>query len=160
MNGVVEIFRRSGDVNDYGFDVMTGGLTQPDGRGGKTYPDMCLLYRGQARGANNKDWRARVRTTQGESGTVHAFRVQVPQRECPPIHAHDVIRFVSVPPDMELLHHVFHVRNSMTSSNAWVRNLLCDLDAAHPQVLPPPYEGKPLDISEIPEPVTDCVGCG
>jgi hypothetical protein len=30
------------------------------------------------------------------------------------------------------------------SSDAWLRNLLCDVDAAHPQTLPPPYTMEPI----------------
>ncbi|MER6605787.1 DUF6093 family protein [Streptomyces sp. NPDC000927] len=160
MNIVVEVFRRSGDVNDYGFDLLTGGLTEPDGAGRKAYAKMCLLYRGQARGVENKDWRARVRTGQGDSGTNHAVRFQIPIRLCPPVHAHDVIRVVSSPPNSEMMHFIFHVRTAMPSGNSWIRNLLCDVDVAHPQLLPPPHEGEPLDISQVPEPVMDCVGCG
>lgn len=160
MNAVIEIFRRSGDVNDYGWDEETGGLTEPDGEDGLNFPLMCLLYRGQARAANNKDWRARVRTSHGDSGTVHAVRFQVPQRLCPPIHAHDVVRVVSSSPDQELTHYIFHVRNMMVSSNAWVRNLLCDVDVAHAQLLPPPYEGEPVQPEEAPEPLMAGCGCG
>lgn len=160
MNAVCEIFRRSGDVNDYGWDPGTGGLTEPDGSGGVVYPPMSLLYRGQVRAVNNKDWRARVRTTRGDSGTIHAVRFQVPQRKCPPIHAHDVLRVVHCAPDQELTHYIFHVRNMMMSSNMWVRNLLCDVDVAHPQLLPPPYEGEPVAAEDIPEPLASGCGCG
>lgn len=156
MNAVCEIFRRPVDADTYGYDMLTGGLID-DSTG--QYPQMTLLYRGQVRAANNKDWRARVRTSRGDSGTLHAMRFQVPQRECPPIHAHDVLRVVSAPPDMELTHYIFHVRNPLMSSNMWVRNLLCDVDVAHPQLLPPPYQGEPVALSMIPDPVTNC-GCG
>jgi len=156
MNAVCEVFRRSGDASDYGFDPGTGGLMDTSTG---TYPQMILLYRGQVRAATNKDWRARVRTSRGDSGTQHAVRFQVPIRLCPPIHAHDVLRVVSSPPDEELTHYIFHVRNVMMSSNAWIRNLLCDVDVAHPQILPPPYVGVPVDPSVAPEPVRDC-GCG
>lgn len=160
MNSVCEIFRRSGDVNDYGWDPATGGLTEPDGEDGLNYPLMCLLYRGQTRAANNKDWRARVRTTHGDSGTVHAVRFQVPQRTCPPIHAHDILRVVYSAPDQELTHYIFHVRNMMMSSNMWARDLLCDVDVAHANLLPPPYAGKPVGEEDIPEPLAGGCGCG
>lgn len=156
MNSVCEIFRRTGDADAYGFDITTGGLMDTSTN---SYPQMVLLYRGQVRAATNKDWRARVRTIRGDSGTVHAVRFQVPIRECPPIHAHDVLRVVFSAPDQELTHFIFHVRNLMMSSNAWIRNLLCDVDVAHPQLLPPPYQGTPVAPSMIPAPVTDC-GCG
>lgn len=156
MNAVCEIFRRTGDPEDYGFDMATGGLM--DTSTGE-YPQMVLLYRGQARGVTNKDWRARVRAARGTTGTLHAVRFQVPQRLCPPVHAHDILRVVSAPPDMEMTHFVFHVRNPMMSTNMWVRNLLCDLDVAHPHMLPPPYQGEPVEPSMIPQPASGC-GCG
>ena len=143
MNATLEIFRRPAQGNDYGYDPATGGLTIPDGNGGEKFPKPILLYRGQGRVVNNKDWRARVRTQRGDMGTDHAIRVQVPIRTCPPVHANDVIRVVHSPADPELGHYIFHVRNPLMSSNAWLRNLLCDVDAAHPQLLPPPFEGDP-----------------
>lgn len=161
MNSVCEIFRRSGDVNDYGWDPGTGGLSQQlDPGDPDSWPRMTLLYRGQVRAASNKDWRSRVRTTSGDSGTVHAVRFQVPQRLCPPIHAHDVLRVVFSSPDQELTHYIFHVRNMMMSSNMWIRNLLCDVDVAHAQLLPPPYTGEPVAPEEIPEPAGAGCGCG
>lgn len=143
MNATVEIFRRPAQGGDYGYDVATGGLTIPDGAGGEKFPELILLYRGDGRVVNNKDWRARVRTQRGDMGTVHAIRVQVPIALCPPVHANDIIRVVDSPPDQELTHYIFHVRNPLMSSNAWLRNCLCDVDAAHPQTLPPPFEGVP-----------------
>jgi hypothetical protein len=143
MNAIVKILRRPGSGNDYGFDPASGMLTIPDGSGGTTFPELIPLYEGQARVANNKDWRARVRTSRGDMGTVHAVRIQVPIRGCPPIHAGDIVHVTSAPPDMELTNYIFHVRNPLMSSNAWIRNLLCDVDAAHPQTLPPPYSSGP-----------------
>lgn len=160
MNAVCEIFRRTGDVNSYGWDPGTGGLTSPGEGGATEFPDVALLYRGQTRAANNKDWRARVRTSHGDSGTVHAVRFQVPERTCPPIHAHDIVRVVDSSPDQELTHYIFHVRNMMMSSNAWLRNLLCDVDVAHAQLLPPPYTGEPVQEEDIPQPFMECTGCG
>lgn len=159
MNAVCEIFRRSGEVNDYGWDPGTGGLAAVDAEGNPSWPFMTLLYRGQTRAATNKDWRARVRTSRGDSGTVHAVRFQVPIRQCPPIHAHDVVRVVFSAPDLELTHYIFHVRNMMMSSNGWVRNLLCDVDVAHPQLLPPPWQGEPVTGESIPQPLA-AEGCG
>lgn len=146
MNATVEIFRRPGQGGDYGFDPSTGGLTIPDGQGGEEFPKLILLYRGPARIANNKDWRARVRTQRGDMGTDHALRVQVPIATCPPVHANDLIRAVESPPDPELCNYVLHVRNPLMSSNAWLRNCLCDVDAAHPQQLPPPYVMQPITM--------------
>jgi hypothetical protein len=130
MNAAVEIFRRPSRGNEYGFDPVTGGLTIPDGQGGEKYPELVLLYRGRARLANNKDWRARVRTQRGDMGTDHAIRVQTPIRECPPIHANDLVRPFTPDPDdpdlghlvmgdPELGHYLLHVRNPLMSSNAW-----------------------------------------
>jgi hypothetical protein len=155
MNAAVEIFRRPSRGNEYGFDPVTGGLTIPDGQGGEKYPELVLLYRGRARLANNKDWRARVRTQRGDMGTDHAIRVQTPIRECPPIHANDLVRPFTPDPDdpdlghlvmgdPELGHYLLHVRNPLMSSNAWLRNLLCDVDAGHPQTLPEPYSMQPI----------------
>lgn len=155
MNATVEIFRRPAQGGDYGFDPSSGGLTIPDGQGGETFPQLILLYRDRARIANNKDWRARVRTQRGDMGTNHAIRVQVPIATCPPIHANDLIRVVAVDAenpgqgarvigDPELAHYIFHVRNPLMSSGAWLRNLLCDVDAAHPQSLPPPFTMEPV----------------
>ncbi len=158
MNAVVEILRRPGQGNDYGFDPATGGLTVPDGSGGDAFPELILLYRGPGRLASNKDWRARVRTQRGDAGTDQAIRVQVPIRTCPPIHANDLIRAVNPDPDdselgplvlgdPELAHYILHVRNPLMSSNAWLRNLLCDVDAMHPQTLPPPFTLEPVVYS-------------
>lgn len=150
MNACVEIFRRPSQGTEYAFDPVTGGLTIPDGAGGEKFPELILLYRGPGRIANNKDWRARVRTQRGDMGTDHAIRVQVPIRTCPPVHANDIVRAVTPDPndpvlgqlvmgDPELVHYLLHVRNPLMSSNAWLRNVLCDVDAAHPQTLPPPF---------------------
>ena len=146
MNATVEIFRRPAQGNDYGYDPSTGALIIPDGSGGEKFPVPVLLYRGQGRVANNKDWRARVHTQRGDMGTVHAIRIQVPLSTCPPIHANDVVRVIEAAPDMELTHYIFHVRNPLMSSNAWLRNLLCDVDAAHPQFLPEPLTGTPVGM--------------
>lgn len=144
MNAVVEIFRRPEQGGDYGFDPDSGGLTIPDGAGGREFPNLILLYRNSARIANNKDWRARIRTQRGDSGTDHALRVQVPIRTCPPVYANDLIRVVEAKPDPDLENYLLHVRNPLMSSNAWLRNLLCDVDAMHPQQLPPPFTGEPV----------------
>lgn len=157
MNAAVEIFRRPGQGNDYGFDPATGTLTIPDGSGGEKAPELILLYRGRGRIANNKDWRARVRTQRGDMGTNQAIRVQVPIRTCPPVHANDLIRAIEPDPDdpelghltlgdPELTHYILHVRNPLMSSNAWLRNLLCDVDAAHPQTLPEPFTMQPVSL--------------
>lgn len=158
MNVTAEIFRRPGQGNRYGFDPVTGGLTIPDGQGGETFPELVLLYRGPARVANNKDWRARVRTQRGDMGTNHAMRVQVPIHTCPPVYANDLVRVVSglldpegnpAPmPDPDLANYLFHVRNPLMSSNAWLRNVLCDVDAAHPQTLPPPFSMQPIAFQD------------
>jgi hypothetical protein len=157
MNAEIEIYRRSGDAADYGFDPATGGLT--DGHGG--FPDPLLIFRGKARAATNKDWRARVRTMRGDMGTDHAVRFQITEREAPPIRAHDVVRVVTATPVNDITSYLFHVRNPMVSSNAWLRNILCDVDVAHPSTLPPPHTGPPLTPDAIPAPtVMTCSQCG
>ncbi|MCP9209723.1 DUF6093 family protein [Streptomyces sp. NEAU-Y11] len=155
MNAAIEILRRPGQGGDYGFDPTTGGLTIPDEHGGRKFPEIILLYRGPGRIANNKDWRARVRTQRGDMGTDQAIRVQAPIRTCPPVYANDLVRAVQPDPgdpelghlvlgDPELTHYILHVRNPLMSSNAWLRNILCDVDAAHPQSLPPPFSLEPV----------------
>lgn len=149
MNAVIEVFRRVGDANTFGYDPATGGLSNTG---------LALLYRGQARGAANKDWRARVKTIRSDSAITHAVRFQIPQKLCPPVHAHDLLRVIDCPPDQELTHFVFHVRNMIPSSNMWVRNALCDVDVAHPNVLPPPYSMQVL--AEPPAPFSGSCNCG
>ena len=159
MNAVCEVFRRQGDVNDYGWDIETGSLTLMDWESHEvTRPDVYLLYRGPARLAPNQDWRARVQATRGDHAIKHESRVQVPIRTCPPVHANDLVRVLESPPDMELTHYLLHVRNMMMGSSAWIRNLLCDLDVAHPQLLPPPYEMPVSDPATLPHP--EGCGCG
>lgn len=159
MAGVCEIFRRTGDVNDYGWDPVSGTLTVVDVDGNVSRPHMALLYRGPVRVAPNQDWRARTRTSRADSGINHEARFQVPLRMCPPVHAHDIVRVIESPPDMELTHYIFHVRNVMGSTTSWIRNLLCDVDVAHPDVLPPPHDAPVVQAEDIPRPVADC-GCG
>lgn len=156
MNAEVEIFRRLGDATEYGFDPVTGGLT--DGQGG--FPAPVLMYRGMARAANNKDWRARVRTMRGDMGINHAVRFQVPERDAPPIRAHDVLRVVQAPAGNDIGSFLFHVRNPMVSSNAWIRNVLCDVDVAHPGVLPEPYTATVVAPEAIPPALENCTSCG
>jgi hypothetical protein len=152
MSVVCEIFRRVGDAASYAYNPDTGGVDAPP---------MTLLYRGPTRVATNKDWRARVKTIRGDSGVAHAVRFQVEIKTCPPIHVHDVVRVIDSPADQELTHFVFHVRNMMMSSRPWVRNLLCDVDVAHPNLLPPPYEMQPItNFEQAPPPITSGCNCG
>lgn len=160
MSSVCEVFRRTGDANDYGWDPSTGGIAVNRDVSEPYFPPVALIYRGRARAATNKDWRARTRTARSDSGIIHAVRFQIPERLSPPVHSHDILRVVDSPPDQELQHYIFHVRNVMMSSNAWVRNLLCDVDVGHPQLLPPPYEGEPLSADSIPEPFRTGCSCG
>lgn len=147
MPGVCEIFRRTGDVNDYGWNAQTGEMT-----GG----ELVLIYRGQCRLTVNKDWRARIKTARGDTGIQHAVRIQVPERQCQPVHAYDLFRIIDCPPDQELTHYIFHIRNVIPSANAWLRNCLGDVDVAHPKDLPPPRTA-PV-VQNVAAPV-DC-GCG
>lgn len=160
MGIVCEIFRRTGDVNEYGWDAATGGLSLNRPGEPPVYPEVKLIYRGQARAANNKDWRARSRTARSDSGVIHAVRFQIPERLSPPAHSHDFLRVLDCPPDQEMTHYIFHVRNVMMSSGAWIRNLLCDVDVGHPQLLPPPHEGEPVPLSDIPQPGATGCPCG
>lgn len=157
MNATIEVFRRPRPATDYGFDPVTGQLT--DGSGG--LPTPTLIYRGQARAATNKDWRARVRTQRGDSGTVHAVRFQIPLANTFPVYAHDIVRTVECEPEPQLCDYLFHVRNPMTSSNGWLRNLLCDVDVAQHSGLPEPNTATlAMTAEEVPQPVAECKACG
>lgn len=146
MGGVCEIFRRAGGVNDVTYEPDSGGLVGAP---------LTLIYRGEVRFVANKDWRARRKTTRGDTGVQHGYRVQVPISACPPVHAADVIRIIDCPPDMELAHYLFFVRNLTPSTNSWVRNLLCDADMLHPGLLPPP---RSTDV--VSPPPAPAEGCG
>jgi hypothetical protein len=131
MKGVIEVFRREVESTEERYDAATGMIGVSEGL-------MCLLYRGPGRLVANKDWRARRHSVHGDQGVQHAWRVQLPQRECPPVHSTDLIRVVDNPSDQELTHYVFMVRTITPSTNAWVRTVLCDVEVMHPGLLPEP----------------------
>ena len=151
MPVVCEVFRRTGDVHNYDWDPATGQMT-----GG----GLIMLYRGQARFVINKEWRARIKTARGDTGIQHATRIQIPIRQCPPIHAYDIIRPVQCMSDPELTHFIFIVRNMLPSGNHWVRNILGDTDVAHPRDLPPPMQAEPVTAEMAALAVTEDCGCG
>jgi hypothetical protein len=148
MAAVCEVFRRSGSTNTLRYNPETGDVFGVQ---------MCLLYRGPVRAIANKDWRARRKNLRGDSGVQHGYRMQLPIRECPPIHAYDVIRVIDCPPDQELTHYVFHVRNLTPSTHSWLRNILCDADMAHPSLLPPPSVAPVVMTGHL---LADGAACG
>lgn len=150
MAAVCEIFRRSGSTNKVQYNPVTGDVYGTE---------LCLIYRGQIRVVANKDWRARRKNLRGDIGVQHGYRMQLPIRECPPVHVFDVLRIVDCPADQELSHYNFHIRNLTPSSHAWVRNILCDADMAHPGLLPPPAVAPVMMPGHLLDNGKPC-GCG
>lgn len=118
MAATIQIFRRTGDETDITWSVETGG----------NVPAMDTLYIGQARLQHNKDWRARFRDAASDPVVQQAIRVQIPLSDCPPVNTSDIIKVLDAPYDRSLEQYTLHVRNSLNSSNAWVHNILCDVD--------------------------------
>lgn len=96
------------------------------------------LWRGMARIAPNKDWRARNRTWANEDTAEHAVRLQfnlaknllVPREDWPAtpvdIHHGDIVKVVNNPNDPVLELYSFSVRNPIGASDNWHRTVLCD----------------------------------
>ena len=100
-------------------------------------PDNDPIWEGMARIQPNKDWRARNREFAREETAEHAVRVQVEfgsntidgsDGVLPEFRLGDRVRVLSSPHDNALEDYIFTVRNPISSSNAWLRNLLCDVD--------------------------------
>jgi hypothetical protein len=128
MEATIEIFRPAPQNSEPVFDPETGTWS-----GGP----VTYLFRGRARVQPNKDWRARNREFAREETAEHAVRVQVEfgsntiegsDGVLPEFRLGDRIRVTSSPHDTALEDYIFTVRNPTSSSNAWLRNLLCDVD--------------------------------
>jgi len=112
---------------------------------------VLLHYRGPGRVQPNNDWRARKQKWQGQLITEHAMRIQIdltgntltggnPDKDFDEqqpydaglMHVGDVIRVTSVaapfgpPIEPIITKYQYVVRNVSSSSNSWVRTLLCD----------------------------------
>lgn len=122
MPAVIELWRDTGNLaTDVVWDAETGGSA----------PAMEWLYTGPARIQDNKDWRARRRNGGSDPIVQHAVRVQIPMSACPPIKTFDIIKILSAPYNPALLEYTLHVRNPLNASDAWVHNVLCDINAAY-----------------------------
>lgn len=128
MEAIIEIFRPAPQDSEPVFDPTTGTWS-----GGAP----LYLFRGNARVQPNKDWRARNREFAREETAEHAVRVQVEfgsnkidgsDGVLPEFRLGDRVRVISSPHDTALQDYIFTVRNPISSSNAWLRNLLCDVD--------------------------------
>lgn len=123
----------------------TGELASWTGTG-MTNNAYEVVWEGHARIQPNKDWRARTREFAGEFDATQAIRVQLPvaQNELGAVRD-DKGKIVSYGPDPEFAKDYivqvidsrvkgterleggqYTVRNAISSSNAWVYNLLCD----------------------------------
>lgn len=98
-----------------------------------------ILWRGMARIAPNKDWRARTRDFAGESAAEHAVRFQldvrknllVPRAQWTEEYMVDLttghmVRVISNPNDPALQEYTFVVRNAIGANDSWHRTILCD----------------------------------
>lgn len=128
MEAIVEIFRPAAQDDDPIFNPDTGEWTG----GQPTY-----LFQGRARVQPNKDWRARNREFAREETAEHAVRVQVEfgsntldgsDGALPEFRIGDRVKVTYSPHDEALKDYLFTIRNPISSSNAWLRNLLCDVD--------------------------------
>lgn len=100
------------------------------------------LWTGQARVQDNKDWRARAVRAASDPQLVHYVRVQIPLLQhdegittrVPHLRRGDLIRVVEPDPDSfwaldpDLSKWVLRIRNTVNSSNPWLRNILCGVD--------------------------------
>lgn len=104
------------------------------------------IYFGKARLQPNKDWRARRKVAENAPMVQHAFRVQMPSKECPPVLWGDIIACFTDPfnDDSDLTRYLLHVRNPTESSNTWGRSVLCDLDLTESR-----YEWPALEAAAI-----------
>lgn len=130
----VVIFALSTDAPAARWDPLTNTLV-----GG----DRQLLWEGQARIQGNKDWRARSITSASDPQMVQYVRVQIPfgpDNPVPHIPVDAVVEVQPVDPDSTWVHDddimawTLRVRNSVNSSNPWVRNLLCGTDVSEAPV--------------------------
>jgi len=110
-----------------------------------------LHYRGSGRCQPNNDWRARKQKWQGQLITEHAMRIQIdltgntitegnPDKDYDEqqpydaglMHVGDIVRVTrsadpfGPPIEPIIMRYEYVVRNVSSSSNSWVRTLLCD----------------------------------
>ena len=106
-------------------------------------------YQGSARVQPNNDWRARKNPLTGQNATEHAVRFQLdltgnqvvnpnpsigtpPSQDIGTLHKGDIVRIVDMASpfghevDAQLMAYQYVIRNISTSSNSWVRTILCD----------------------------------
>lgn len=123
MIATIEVFRATGELPEWdGTDGMEDNLFE-------------LIWRGPARIQPNKDWRARPREFAGEYTATQAVRFQLPigGNELGPdveFRKDDEIHLVEIPvegPDVQA-GNIYFVRNALMSSNAWLYNLLADVN--------------------------------
>lgn len=95
------------------------------------------LWRGQARIQSNKDWRVRHVDSANDPQMVQFVRIQIPLKAGnPPPSLHTADMIYAEPPDpdsswehaRDLSRYTYYVRNQLSSSNEWVRNILCAVD--------------------------------
>jgi hypothetical protein len=106
-----------------------------------------LLWSGMARVQDNKDWRARTAEAANDPQMIQYVRVQIPLDQhlqdgtvnrVPHLDVGDLVRVVEPDPesswalDPDLSNWVLRIRNTMNSSNPWLRNLLCGVDMTEP----------------------------
>lgn len=102
-----------------------------------------MIWDGRARVQGNKDWRARSVLAAGDPQMVHYVRVQIPFTKdgpVPHIPVDAIIEVKAADPDSNWRHdddlgaYTLRVRNTVNSSNPWVRNLLCGVDVSEASV--------------------------
>lgn len=98
-----------------------------------------VIWTGKARIQGNKDWRARSVRSGNDPQMVHYVRVQIPfgpNNPVPHIPVDSIIKIMPPDPDStwpqddDLGSYTLRVRNTVNSSNPWLRNLLCGADVS------------------------------
>lgn len=128
--------------------VWNPDADDPDEREPGSVLTKTLSYQGMARLSPNKDWRARSVELDGQIEVQHAVRVQLDMMNnlaakpvgwptdvywFPVIGPGDTIEVTKVavnngiPTDLGVADFNYIVRNVSSSSNSWVRTLLCDI---------------------------------
>lgn len=125
--------------------VVNGRAEWDPATGDVVGPNSEFVWTGQARVQDNKDWRARNVEAGTDPQMVQYARIQIPitpDNRPPIIEVNDIIYVLPPDPestwrhDPDLSRYTFHVRNSMNSSNPWLRNLLCGVDMTEQSNLP------------------------
>lgn len=127
---------------------VVDGRAEWDPATGDVSPDNFeTVWTGQARIQGNKDWRARHVESAVDPQMVHYARIQIPltSDNRPPVIETDDVIFATPPDpnstwrhDEDLSRYTFRVRNTLNSSNPWIRNILCGVDLTEQ---PNPLEG-------------------